>query len=64
VGLNFDRVWQNVANDFGYNPAVARNINVDINVGINVGINVDIRFLLWLPRDIQKAEGILKELAR
>ena len=56
MGLNFDRVWQNVANDFGYNPAVARNINVDINV--------DIRFLLWLPRDIQKAEGILKELAR
>jgi hypothetical protein len=45
-----------VANDFGYNPAVARNINVDINV--------DIRFLLWLLRDVQKAEGILKELAR
>jgi hypothetical protein len=39
VGLNFDRVWENVANDFGYNPDVARNISVDI------------RFFLWLLRD-------------
>jgi hypothetical protein len=36
VGLNFDRVWENVANDFGYNPEVARNISVDV------------RFLLWV----------------
>ena len=50
VGLNFDRVWENVANDFGYNPAVARNISVDI------------RFFVWLLRDVQKADGILKEL--
>lgn len=35
VGINFDRVWENVANDFGYNPDVARNISVDV------------RFLLW-----------------
>ena len=49
VGLNFDRVWENVANDFGYNPDVARNISVDI------------RFLMWLL-EVQKADGILKEL--
>ncbi len=36
VGLNFDRVWENVANDFGYDPAIARNISVDV------------RYLLWL----------------
>jgi hypothetical protein len=35
VGLNFDRVWENVANDFGYAPEVARNISVDV------------RYLLW-----------------
>ena len=52
VGLNFDRVWENVANDFGYDPAVARNVNVDI------------RFFLWLLRDVQKADGILKELGQ
>ncbi len=50
VGLNFDRVWENVANDFGYNPDVARNISVDI------------RFLMWLL-EVQKADFVLKELA-
>ena len=44
VGLNFDRVWENVANDFGYNPDIARNISVDI------------RFLLWLLEDVQHAK--------
>ncbi len=29
VGVNFDRVWENVANDFGYDPEVARNVSVD-----------------------------------
>ena len=52
VGLNFDRVWENVANDFGYNAAFARNVNVDI------------RFLLWLLKDVQKADWVLKELGR
>ena len=50
VGLNFDRPWENVANDFGYNPDVARNISVDI------------RFLLWLLRDVQHADRLVKEL--
>jgi hypothetical protein len=50
VGLNFDRPWENVANDFGYNPAVARNISVDI------------RFLMWLF-EVQHADGILRELS-
>jgi hypothetical protein len=42
VGVNFDRVWENVANDFGYNPEVARNVNVDI------------RFFLWLLEKVKK----------
>ena len=50
VGVNFDRVWENVANDFGYNPEIARNINVDV------------RFLLWLLEDVQKADNIVEEL--
>jgi hypothetical protein len=36
VGVNFDRVWENIANDFGYNPEIARNITADV------------RYLLWL----------------
>jgi hypothetical protein len=50
VGLNFDRPWENVANDFGYNPDVARNISVDI------------RFLVWLLKNVQHAGGLLTEL--
>ncbi len=30
VGLNFDRIWQGVASDFKYDPAISRNIVVDI----------------------------------
>lgn len=50
VGLNFDRVWENVANDFGYNPAIARNVNVDI------------RFFLWLLEHVHGADALLAEL--
>ena len=50
VGLNFDRPWENVANDFGYNPDVARNISVDI------------RFFLWLLEDVQHADYVVREL--
>ena len=41
VGVNFDRVWENVANDFGYNPDVARNVSVDV------------RYLLWLLEEVE-----------
>jgi hypothetical protein len=50
VGVNFDRVWENVANDFGYNPAVARNVNVDV------------RYLLWMLDRVSKGQWLLREL--
>jgi hypothetical protein len=50
VGVNFDRVWENVANDFGYNPEVARNVNVDV------------RYLLWLLDRVEGAAELLQEL--
>jgi hypothetical protein len=52
VGVNFDRVWENVANDFGYNPDVARNISVDV------------RYLLWLMSTLhgEAAEPLLREM--
>jgi hypothetical protein len=52
VGVNFDRVWENVANDFGYNPAVARNVNADV------------RYLLWLLESVEKAPALLAELLK
>jgi hypothetical protein len=50
VGVNFDRVWENVANDFAYNPDVARNVSADV------------RYLLWMLRDVAKATELLREL--
>ncbi len=50
VGINFDRVWENVAGDFGFNPAVSRNISVDI------------RYLLWQLDRVAQAEALLREL--
>ncbi len=50
VGVNFDRVWENVANDFGYNPDVARNVNADA------------RYALWQLEEVEGATELLKEL--
>ena len=50
VGVNFDRVWENVANDFGYNPDVARNVNADV------------RYLLWLLEEVEDAGDLVREL--
>lgn len=50
VGINFDRVWENVAGDFGFNPAVSRNISVDI------------RYLLWQLDRVANADELLREL--
>jgi hypothetical protein len=52
VGVNFDRVWENVANDFGYVPEVARNVSVDV------------RYLLWMLDTFhgEAARALLTEL--
>lgn len=50
IGLNFDRVWENVAGDFGFNPALSRNVSVDV------------RYLLWLLEDVERADALLAEL--
>lgn len=50
VGVNFDRVWENVANDFGYLSEAGRNISADV------------RYLLWMLAEVEKAENLLREL--
>lgn len=50
VGLNFDRVWENIAGDFGYSSDRSRNIIVDI------------RYLLWTLDEVNQAAGLLDEL--
>lgn len=50
IGLNFDRVWENIAGDFGYHPARSRNVIVDI------------RYLLWTLDELEDAAPVLEEL--
>lgn len=50
VGLNFDRVWENIAGDYGYNVARSRNIIVDG------------RYLLWVLDEVADAGPLLEEL--
>lgn len=51
VGLNFDRVWENIAGDFGYDIVRSRNVSVDI------------RYVLWmLEKVLTDGGGLLKEM--
>ena len=50
VGLNFDRVFENVSGDFGWNADRSRNISVDM------------QYVLWLMRDIWPAPRLLAEM--
>ena len=50
VGLNFDRVYENVSGDFGYRNATSRNVMVDV------------RYILWYLRRVAKAQVVLAEL--
>jgi len=50
VGLNFDRVFENVACDFGWDADRSRNISLDI------------RFVLWHLESVMKAPRLLREM--
>ncbi|MEZ4380309.1 MAG: S46 family peptidase [Nannocystaceae bacterium] len=50
VGLNFDRVWENIAGDVAYQPSRSRNIVVEL------------RYLFWLLDQVEDATALLDEL--
>ncbi len=50
AGLNFDRVYENIAGDYGYNPALSRNIMVEV------------RSILWYLERIVRAGHLLEEM--
>ena len=50
VGLNFDRVWENIAGDFGWRQDRSRNITVDV------------RYILWTMDEVFGASHLLEEL--
>lgn len=51
VGINFDRVYENISGDFGYRPETSRNIMVDV------------RYILWYLREVLRARWLLNELS-
>jgi hypothetical protein len=50
IGLNFDRVFENVAGDFGWNEERSRNVVCDF------------RYILWVMECVLSAPALLKEL--
>ena len=50
IGLNFDRVFENVAGDFGWNAERSRNVCCDV------------RYVLWVVESVLPAPALLKEL--
>jgi len=50
VGLNFDRVFENVAGDYGWLAERSRNISVDI------------RYVLWIMDQVMPAPHLLEEM--
>jgi len=50
IGLNFDRVWENIAGDYGWAAHRSRNIIVDV------------RYLLWVLDEVADAGALLEEL--
>jgi hypothetical protein len=50
IGLNFDRVWENIAGDYGWSPERSRNVIVDV------------RYLLWNLDEVVHAQALLDEL--
>ncbi|MBT3301865.1 MAG: S46 family peptidase [Bacteroidetes bacterium] len=50
VGLNFDRAYEATVNDFAWNDSYSRSIGVDI------------RYILFVTKEVGKANHLLKEL--
>ena len=50
VGLNFDRAFESVSGDFGWNKDRSRNISVDM------------RFVLWFLEQVVPAHDLIEEM--
>ncbi|MFQ5718891.1 MAG: S46 family peptidase [Acidobacteriota bacterium] len=50
VGVNFDRVFENIAGDYAYSRKRSRNVSVDV------------RYLLWMLERVEHAWSLLREM--
>jgi hypothetical protein len=50
VGLNFDSTYESITKDFYFDPVITR------------AIHVDIRYMLWVMKEVDHADNLLKEM--
>jgi hypothetical protein len=50
VGLNFDSTYESITKDWYFDPAITR------------AIHLDIRYMLWVMKEVDHADNVLKEL--
>jgi hypothetical protein len=51
VGLNFDSTYESITKDWYFDPVITR------------AIHVDIRYMLWVMKEVDHADNLLKEMA-
>ena len=51
VGLNFDSTYESITKDWYFDPAITR------------AIHVDIRYMLWVMKEVDHADNVLKEMS-
>jgi S1-C subfamily serine protease len=50
VGLNFDSTYESITKDWYFDPAITR------------AIHVDIRYMLWVMKEVDHADNVLAEM--
>lgn len=50
IGLNFDSTYESITKDWYFDPAITR------------AIHMDIRYMLWVMKEVDHADNVLKEM--
>ncbi|MFC3176171.1 S46 family peptidase [Undibacterium amnicola] len=50
IGLNFDSTYESITKDWYFDPAITK------------AIHVDIRYMLWVMKEVDRADNVLKEM--
>jgi hypothetical protein len=50
IGLNFDSTYESITKDWYFDPAITR------------AIHLDIRYMLWVMKEVDHADNVLKEM--
>lgn len=51
IGLNFDSTYESITKDWYFDPVITR------------AIHVDIRYLLWVMKEVDRADNVLQEMS-